>query len=39
MPLEIPNLSPLAALKVFLSGTLAPLRISSGSETGVSGGP
>ena len=36
--LEMPDLSPLAALEVCLSETLALLRISSGSETGVTGG-
>ena len=35
--MEIPNVAPLVALKVYLSETLALLRISSGSETGVTG--
>ena len=37
--IEIPDVAPLAALQVCLSETLAPLRISSRSETGVVGGP
>ena len=37
--LEIPDVAFCAALLVYLSETLAPLRISSGSETGVAGGP
>ena len=37
--LEMPDLAPLAALEVCLSKTLGLLRISSGSETGVTGGP
>ena len=37
--LEIPDVAPLAALEVYLSESLALLRISSGSEAGVNGGP
>ena len=37
--LKFSNVAPLAALEVFLSEALALLRISSGSETGVTGGP
>ena len=39
IPLEIPDVAPLAALQVCLSETLALLRISSGSEIGVTAGP
>ena len=39
IPLEIPDVSPLASLEVCLSETLALLRISYGSKTGVIGGP
>ena len=37
--LEIPNVASFASLEVYLSEPLALLRISSGSETGVTGGP
>ena len=37
--LEILNVVPLAALEVCLSEALALLKISSGSEIGVAGGP
>ena len=39
IPLEIPDVAPLAALEVCLSEAIALLRISSGSKTGVTGGP
>ena len=39
MFLEIPNVASFAALLVCLSEALALLKISSGSETGVVGGP
>ena len=37
--LEIPNVASFAALLFCLSESLALLRISCGSETGVAGGP
>ena len=37
--LEIPNVAFCLALLVCLSKSLAPLKISSGSQTGVAGGP
>ena len=39
IPLGIPDVAPLIALEVCLSEALALLRISYGSETGVTGGP
>ena len=39
IPLEIPNVAPLATLEVCLSETLTLLRISYGYERGVTGGP